>query len=109
MMNVLERVGAFLRREPPDAIRVRVIVKGRLGESWFDEDRRLALSPGATLADLIAEADRRGMRLSRAIASSPHLRHTLMWNGERTPVDEHLEQRLADGDEVYLLGPLAGG
>jgi len=108
-MNVAHRIGAFLRREPADAIRVRVIAKGRLGESWFDEDRRLALPPGATLADLIAEADRRGMRLSEAIASSPHLRHTLMWNGERSPVDEHLHDALADGDEIYLLGPLAGG
>ena len=44
-----------------------------------------------------------------AIEASPHLRHTLMWNGERTPVAEHLARELRDGDELYLLGPVAGG
>lgn len=108
-MSLLAKLGAWLRREPSDAIRVRVIVKGRLGQGWFDENRRFALPSGATLAALIGEADRRGMRLSEAIAASPHLRHTLMWNGERAPVDDNLERTLADGDELYLLGPLAGG
>ena len=48
-------------------------------------------------------------RLRAAIDDSPHLRHTLMLNGERCPVDENLDRVLADGDEVYLLAPLAGG
>ena len=49
------------------------------------------------------------LRLRAAIAESPHLRHTLMWNGSRCPVDDHLERPLADGDEIYLLAPIAGG
>jgi molybdopterin converting factor small subunit len=32
-----------------------------------------------------------------------------MLNGDRTPVDENLGRVLADGDQVYLLAPLAGG
>jgi molybdopterin converting factor small subunit len=32
-----------------------------------------------------------------------------MWNGQRAPVAENLDRALSDGDEVYLLGPLAGG
>jgi molybdopterin converting factor small subunit len=76
---------------------------------WFDVDRKLALPEGATLAALIEQADRDGLRLSQAIEASPHLRHTLMWNGERTPVDENLARELRDGDELYLLGPVAGG
>jgi molybdopterin converting factor small subunit len=32
-----------------------------------------------------------------------------MWNGERCPVDEHITRPMKDGDEVYLLAPLAGG
>ena len=64
---------------------------------------------GATLATLLDEAERRGIPLREALADSPHLRHTLMLNGERCPVDENLDRALADGDEVYLLAPLAGG
>jgi len=108
-MSLLDRLGSWLRRDPPGAIRVRVIVKGRIGEGWFDLDRKLALPPGATLADLIETADREGLRLSQAIEASPHLRHTLMWNGDRTPVAENLARELHDGDELYLLGPVAGG
>jgi len=108
-MNVWRRLVDRLVGRSGDGIRVRVVLKGRMGEGWFDEDRRLRLPAGATLGTLIAEADRRGLGLSKAIESSPHLRHTLMWNVRRTPVDEHLDAVLADGDEVYLLGPVAGG
>jgi molybdopterin converting factor small subunit len=108
-MTLSQRIGSWLRREPDRSIRVRVLVKGRIGEGWFDVDRKLALPEGATLAVLIASADRAGLRLSQAIEASPHLRHTLMWNGERTPVDENLGRELRDGDELYLLGPVAGG
>jgi molybdopterin converting factor small subunit len=32
-----------------------------------------------------------------------------MLNGERCPLDEGLERPLADGDQLYLLAPIAGG
>ena len=108
-MSVLQRLGSWLRREPTDAVRVRIVIKGRIGEGWRDVDRVLALPAGATLAALIEHADHVGLQLSQAIEASPHLRHTLMWNGERTPVDENLGRELRDGDELYLLGPVAGG
>jgi molybdopterin converting factor small subunit len=108
-MSLLERIGGWLRREPPDRLRVRVVLKGRIGDGWFDVDQRIALPAGATLATLIEQADQRGLRLSHAIEQSPHLRHTLMWNGQRAPVDENLGRPMHDGDQVYLLGPLAGG
>ena len=108
-MSLAERIGAWLRRDPEGAIRVRVILKGRIGEGWFDVDRKFALPAGATLAALIAQADLEGLHLSEAIEASPHLRHTLMWNGQRTPVEANLARELRDGDELYLLGPVAGG
>ena len=108
-MSLAARIGAWFRREPGARVRVRVVMKGRIGEGWFDVDRKLALPEGATLAVLIESADRAGLRLSQAIEASPHLRHTLMWNGERTPVEENLGRELRDGDELYLLGPVAGG
>jgi molybdopterin converting factor small subunit len=108
-MSLLERVGAWFRRDEPGTIRVRVVLKGRIGEGWHDVDQRIPLPAGATLGRLLEEADARGLRLREAIERSPHLRHTLMWNGQRAPVEENLERPLADGDELYLLGPLAGG
>lgn len=108
-MSWRERTLEWLRREPSARVRVRVVIKGRIGEGWFDVDRKIALPSGATLAALIGAADRAGLRLSQAIEASPHLRHTLMWNGQRTPVAENLARELSDGDELYLLGPVAGG
>jgi len=108
-MSWSARLPDWLRRAPAGTLRVHVVVKGRIGDGWFDVDEWLPLSSGATLATLIEEADRRGLRLSHAIEHSPHLRHTLMWNGQRAPVDESLARPMQDGDQVYLLGPLAGG
>jgi molybdopterin converting factor small subunit len=90
-------------------IRVHVLIKGRIGEGWYDVDRTLALPEGATLGMLLEAAEKEGVTLRAAIASSPHLSHTLMLNGERCPVQDNLARPLADGDQVYLLAPLMGG
>jgi len=90
-------------------IRVHVLVKGRIGDGWQDVDETFALPEGATLEALLDAAERAGVGLRKAIASSPHLAHTLMLNGERCPVQDNLARALADGDQVYLLAPLAGG
>ncbi|MFN8542773.1 MAG: MoaD/ThiS family protein [Candidatus Binatia bacterium] len=96
-------------RPAREEIHVHLLLKGRIGGGWYDVDRQIPLPVGATLATLLDEAEQRGVPLRTAIAHSPHLRHTLMLNGERCPVEEHLDRPLADGDEVYLLAPLAGG
>jgi len=93
----------------PGTIRVRVLLKGRAGSGWHDVDQKISLPEGATLGGLIDAAEGRGIRLRDALAASPHLKHTLMLNGERCPVEANLDRVLADGDEVYLLAPLAGG
>jgi molybdopterin converting factor small subunit len=100
-------VSWFGKRAP--TIAVHVLIRGRIGEGWYDVDRTVKLAPGTTLAQLIADGERLGLPLATAVADSPHLAHTLMWNGERCPVDEHGARVLADGDELYLLAPLAGG
>lgn len=90
-------------------IRVRVFVHGRIGAGWRKVDRVLKLPEGATLEDLVKKADAAGLDLSGAIEESPHLRHTLMLNGERLPLQENLQHEMKDGDEVFLLAPIAGG
>jgi len=104
-------IGAKLRdlfaRQPK--VRVHVVVKGRIGAGWYDVDRTFALPVGATLRALLDAAEREGVGMREAIAASPHLSQTMMINGERCPVDANLDRALADGDQIYLLAPLAGG
>jgi molybdopterin converting factor small subunit len=99
----------LLGRDDSPRIRVHVLIKGRIGDGWLDIDKMFELPIGATLADLLMRADQERVPLRDAIDKSPHLRHTLMLNGERCPVDGNMQRILIDGDEVYLLAPLAGG
>jgi molybdopterin converting factor small subunit len=108
-MSLGERLRRLVGRDAAPGIRVHVLVKGRIGTGWTDLDRHVSLPAGSTLRALLDQAERQGIDLRRAIASSPHLQHTLMLNGERCPVDANLDRVLADGDQVYLLAPLAGG
>lgn len=107
-MSFTERLRGWMAPSAP-RIRVRVVLKGRVGEGWESVDETFALPEGATLGQLLDEAERQGVGLRDAIAQSRHLRHTLMLNGERCPLAENEGRRLADGDQVYLLSPLAGG
>ena len=109
-MTLGDRLRRLLGAGPEQpSIRVHVLLKGRIGAGWYDLDRDFKLPAGSTLSALLDEAERQGVSLSKAIADSPHLRHTLMLNGERCPVDTNLTRALANGDQVYLLAPLAGG
>ena len=105
-MGLLRRL---TRTRTGPKIKVRVLIRGRIGAGWHDVDRTFRLAPGATLAELLPLADRAGVPLSSAIAESPHLRDTLMINGERCPLESNRERPLEDGDEIYLLAPVAGG
>lgn len=86
-----------------------MLIKGRIGPGWYDVDRTLRVPDGSTLSDLVSVATDAGIPMADALEHSPHLAHTLMINGERCPSEEHATRRLADGDQVYLLAPLAGG
>jgi len=109
-MSLRSRVRRLLGRgDGGDTIRVHVLLKGRTGTGWYDVDEQVPLPAGATLATLLEVAEQRGIKIREALESSPHLRHTLMLNGERCPVEANAARPMADGDEVYLLAPLAGG
>lgn len=90
-------------------IKVHVMIRGRIGDGWYDLDESVKLDGGTTLGGLLERRDELGTALREAVTHSPHLAHTLMWNGDRCPIDEHRDRVLGDGDEIYLLAPLAGG
>ena len=92
-----------------DTVRVHVLIRGRIGDDWRDIDEHLRVPAGTTLGKLVEVADAAGIPLGDALVHSPHLVDTMMVNGERCPLAENREKVLADGDEIYLLAPIAGG
>lgn len=90
-------------------IRVHILIKGRIGDGWVDVDEHIRVPTGTTLAALVDAADAAKVPLRMAIENSPHLRDTLMLNGERCAFEENQGRVLVEGDEIYLLSPLAGG
>ncbi len=92
-----------------ESLRVHIIIRGRIGDEWRDVDTHLRVPQGTTLAQLVEVADGANIPLREALARSPHLSETMMLNGERCPLTENGDRPVADGDELYLLAPLAGG
>jgi molybdopterin converting factor small subunit len=91
------------------SIRIHILIKGRIGDEWKDIDEYVRVPTGTTLGKLLDITDAARLPLRDALAHSPHLTDTMMLNGERCPLDTNTERVLADGDEIYLLAPLAGG
>jgi molybdopterin converting factor small subunit len=91
------------------SIKVHILIKGRIGDDWKDVDQYMKVPVGTTLGKLVEVADGAKVPLREALANSPHLTDTMMINGERCPFTENAERVLLDGDEIYLLAPLAGG
>ena len=91
------------------SIRIHILIKGRIGDGWQDIDEHVRVPAGTTLGKLLDITDAARLPLRQALASSPHLAETMMLNGERCPIAENAARVLADGDEIYLLAPLAGG
>lgn len=90
-------------------IRIHVLVRGRIGEGWYDVDETVKAPEGTTLEQFIDLAEKKGIPFREALDHSPHLKDTLMLNGDRCPVADNRDRVMADGDEVYLLAPIAGG
>ncbi|MCG8423766.1 MAG: MoaD/ThiS family protein [Proteobacteria bacterium] len=109
MSAIADKLRRWLGRDVAPTIRVHILLRGRIGEGWYDIDRQLKVPMGTTLGQLIDSGEERGIPLAEALARSPHLVHTLMLNGERCPVADNRERPLEDGDQIYLLAPLAGG
>jgi molybdopterin converting factor small subunit len=90
-------------------VRIHILIKGRIGDDWKDIDEYVRVPTGTTLGKLLDITDAARLPLRDALARSPHLTETMMLNGERCPLDANRDRVLADGDEIYLLAPLAGG
>jgi molybdopterin converting factor small subunit len=92
-----------------DQIKIHILIRGRIGDDWKDVDEHVRVPQGTTLGRLVEVAESAAIPLREALDKSPHLTDTMMLNGERCPFTENVDRVLADGDEIYLLAPLAGG
>ena len=92
-----------------DQIRIHILIRGRIGDEWKDIDQHLKLPKGTTLERFVEVAEQSGIPIRAALANSPHLAETLMLNRKRCPFENNRARELKDGDEMYLLAPLAGG
>ena len=92
-----------------ESLRVHIIIRGRIGDAWRDIDTYLRVPRGTTLSELVDAAEGARIPLRESLASSPHLADTMMLNGERCPLSDNRARPITDGDELYLLAPLAGG
>lgn len=92
-----------------ESLRVHILIRGRIGDAWRDVDTYLRVPKGTTLEQLVEAAEGAQIPLRESLAVSPHLSDTMMLNGERCPLEENRGRLIADGDELYLLAPLAGG
>jgi molybdopterin converting factor small subunit len=101
-------VGIFDRLRG-DQIKIHILIRGRIGDNWREVDEHMRVPAGTTLGKLVEVAENAGVPLRDALENSPHLVDTLMLNGERVPFVENQDRVLAEGDEIYLLAPLAGG
>jgi molybdopterin converting factor small subunit len=90
-------------------VKIHILIRGRIGDDWKDIDKQLKLPDGTTLEQLVGIAEAARIPMREALENSPHLAETLMWNGERCPFEDHRARVLEDGDELYMLAPLAGG
>jgi molybdopterin converting factor small subunit len=108
-MGLGDTLRDLLSSSRPATVRVHLLIRGRIGEGWLDIDETLKVPEGMTLNGLIVHCEKRRLPLREALENSPHLRDTLMWNGERSPLETFGERELCDGDELYLLAPIAGG
>lgn len=91
------------------SVKIHILIKGRIGDDWKDIDQHMKVPVGTTLGKLLEVAASAKIPLREALANSPHLTDTMMVNGERCPFTENKDRVLLDGDEIYLLAPLAGG
>ncbi len=97
-------------RDGGDTIRVHVLLKGRTGTGWYDVDEQVPLPAGATLGTLLATAGAPRHQAARGARDQPAPRPHADAQRRALPGGREPATRpMADGDEVYLLAPLAGG
>ena len=61
MSGIGDKVRGWLGRDKEPRVRVHILLRGRIGEGWYDIDRTLSVPPGTTLGQLIALGEERGV------------------------------------------------
>lgn len=91
-------------------MKIHFLLKGYMLGTFLDHDFDLNLPEGTTLKQALRRAGReRRVDFDRVLAEHEVIRESILVSGRRLDWPGCLDHVLQDGDDVYMLSPLAGG
>ena len=91
-------------------MKVHFLLKGYMLDTFLDHEFDLDLPEGATLRAALRRAGReRRVDFDRILKEHEVIRESILISGQRMDWPVCLDHVLKEGDDVYMLSPLAGG
>ncbi len=91
-------------------MKVHFLLKGYMLGTFLDHEFDLELPDGATLKEALRRAGRaRKVDFDRVLKEHEVIRESILVSGRRLDWPSCLDHVLKEGDDVYMLSPLAGG
>ena len=91
-------------------MKVHFLLKGYMLGTFLDHEFDLDLPEGTTLKDALHRAGRaRRVDFDRVLEEHEVIRESILVSGRRLDWPACLDHELREGDDVYMLSPLAGG
>ncbi len=91
-------------------MKVHFLLKGTMLGTFLDHEFDLDLPEGSTLRDELKRAGRaRQVDFDRVMREHEVIRESILVSGDRLVCPQGLDRVLQEGDQVYMLSPLAGG
>jgi len=91
-------------------MKVHFLLKGYMLGTFLDHEFDLDLPDGTTLKEALRRAGRsRKVDFDRVLKEHEVIRESILVSGRRLDWPACLDHVLEEGDDVYMLSPLAGG
>ena len=88
-------------------MKVSVVIHGFLEQRSIHVNRELKIKEGSTIKDALSKIGKKiKVDLLQLLSK---VNPVVMINNERAEIPKDLSRKLADGDEIVILQPLAGG
>ena len=91
-------------------MKVHFLLKGYMLGTFLDHEFDLELPEASTLKEALSRAGRaRKVDFDRVLEEHEVIRESILVSGQRLDWPACLDHVLKEGDDVYMLSPLAGG